>query len=207
VRCSWCVFALLACRHGRPPDAPLPDRTPYLFLFEAGRTWTLPAEQIATAGGATQRTSVTCKVAESKQVGDATVSRIACDPPHAGLLVAGTWVSTPAGLFHPYLPVDDPDELALLGDDDLLIGAIPKEREHSHALDQTQESIEAFGHAGSWCVRQTTSAAADRRAFALCFDGRAVTGGSDLVVGDGVWQQVRFGNAPPEPDEADAQAQ
>lgn len=201
MRAGALVLVLVGCRTPRAPAPPLPDRTPYLVLFETGHTWTLPGERATAPNASPERTNVTCSVEETKQVGDASVSRIRCAEPHAGLSIAGTWVATPAGLYHPHLPVDDPDELALLGDDDLLIAAIPKEREHSHALGHAQDTIEAFGFSGSWCVRQTTIAAADRRAFALCFDGRAITGGSDLVAGDGTWHQVRFGKAPPEADD------
>lgn len=179
------VLALLAGCGGKAATRP-PARTPYLILFEQGRTWTLPA-----ATGA-----VTCKVAQTKQVGDAMVSRLDC----GSLLVSGTWVSTPAGLYHPYLPVDDPDELALLDEDDLLLARIPEEREHSRALDGgAQDSIEAFAYEGSWCVRQTTQSPSDRRTYTLCFDGTHITGGGeDTASGGGAAQRITFGTAPPE---------
>lgn len=183
------VLALLAGCGGKTAVRP-PARTPYLILFEQGRTWTLPGPATGSAG------AVTCKVAQTKQVGDATVSRLEC----AGLLVSGTWVSTPAGLYHPYLPVDDPDELALLGEDDLLISRIPAEREHSHALEGgAQDSIEAFAFDGSWCVRQTTQSPTDRRSYTLCFDGTNITGGAEDTASPGAPAARRtFGNAPPE---------
>lgn len=178
------VLGLLAACGGKTANRP-PARTPYLILFEQGRTWTLPA-----ASGA-----VTCKVASSKQVGDATVSRLDC----GSLLVSGTWVSTPAGLYHPYLPVDDPDELAMLGEDDLLIARIPAEREHSHALGGgVQDSIETFAFEASWCVRQTTQSSTDRRAYTLCFDGTNITGGGEDTVGGDEPHRIVFGKAPPE---------
>jgi hypothetical protein len=170
------------------------------MLFEQGKTFTLPATQTSSAGPASSGTA-TCTVAEVKPVADATVSRIACTAPHQGLLVAGTWVATPAGLYHPYLPVDDPDELTLLGDDDLLVATIPTERDHAHTSGQTEESIEAFEHESSWCVRQTTTAGTDRRRFALCFDGTAVTGASDFVGTAAGWQRVELGAAPQDDDD------
>lgn len=181
-----CAGVLLAGCGGKTVHHRAPARTPYLILFEQGRTWTLPA-----ASG-----NVTCTVAATKQVGDATVSRLDC----GSLLVSGTWVSLPAGLYHPYLPVDDPDELALLGEDDLLIAKIPAEREHSHALDGgTQDSVEAFGFEGSWCVRQTTQSPTDRRAYTLCFDGTNITGGGEDTASPGTpAHRITFGAAPPE---------
>lgn len=187
---SLSVF--IACGGARARDRALPERTPYLMLFERGRSWTLPA-----AGGA-----VTCTVAEVKQVGDANVSRLDC----GALLVSGTWVATPAGLYHPYLPVDEPDELTLLGDDDLLLGAVAREREHSHALaGGAHDSIEAFGHDGSWCVRQTTEAPAqgERRSWTLCFDGTDLTGGAEDVTSGGVRKATSFGKTPPETGDVD----
>lgn len=182
------ALLLVGCGGARAPATPLPKRTPYLMLFQLGKSWTLPSQ----AG------PVSCKVADSKQVGDSTVSRLDC----GALLVSGTWVATPAGLYHPYLPVDDPDELALLGDDDLLIAAIPKEREHSRIAEGVEESVEAFGLAGSWCVRQTTQAPqGDRRTYALCFDGTNITGGSEDVVSSGERIQLQFGAAPPAHDD------
>lgn len=155
------------------------------MLFEQGRTWTLPSANAA----------VTCKVAETKQVGDATVSRLDC----GSLLVSGTWVSMPAGLYHPYLPVDEPDELALLGDDDLLITRNPAERDHNHVLaGGAQDSIEAFGFEGSWCVRQATATSTDRRSWTLCFDGKDITGGAEDTAGPTETHQVTFGQVPSE---------
>jgi hypothetical protein len=168
------------------------------MLFEQGRTFTLPA-RTTTSNGSSPAAS--CTVAEVKQIADASVSRISCAAPHQALLIAGTWVATPAGLYHPYLPVDDPDELTLLGDDDLLIAAIPAERDHRHTAGQTDEEIEAFEHGASWCVRHTTTAGTDRRQFALCFDGTTLTGASDLVGSGEDVQRVDLGAAPQ--DDAD----
>jgi hypothetical protein len=195
------VAAACACRTPRAPSPPLPDTTPYLALFERGHTFSLAARE----GPAT--TNVRCTVASVAQVGDANVSRLSCTPPHDSLLVNGTWVATPAGLYHPYLPIDSPDDLALLGDDDLLITTRPRERVHAHGVDGTSELVEAFGHAGSWCVRQTTSARDDMRSFSLCFDGRTVTGGSELVRTGGQSQRIDFGNAPPDHDDSDGEAE
>jgi hypothetical protein len=165
------------------------------MLFDQGRTFTLAAKQTSSKGPAASGTA-RCTVAEVKPLADATVSRISCTPPHQALLIAGTWVATPAGLYHPYLPVDDPDELTLLGDDELLIAAIPAERDHAHTTGQTDESIEALEYEGSWCVRHTTTAGQDRRTFALCFDGTQVTGASDFVATEAGWQRVELGAAP-----------
>lgn len=188
------VLALAACGPARAPTPPAPTRTPYLMLFERGKTFTLPSS----------RGDVSCTVADVKQVGDANVSRLQCAKPHDALLISGTWVATPAGLYHAYLPVDEPDELALLREDELLIGAIPNERDHEYVLEGTQESVEAFEHEGSWCVRQRTRAGTQLRLYTLCFDGRAITGGNERVIAeDGTQEDVEFGKAPELPQWSD----
>lgn len=208
MRCCVLLIAIASCGGNRVPAQPSTAETPYLMLFERGRTWALPIElSDATKRGdtwapaPTHRATLQCRVAEVKPVGDATVSRVACVAPHGGLLVVGTWVATPAGLYHPLLPIDDADELALLGDDDLLITATPKEREHAHALGHGADSIEAFPFAGSWCVRNTTATTEDLRSFTLCFDGKAVTGGAELVITGNELHRARFGAAPEDPED------
>jgi hypothetical protein len=144
---------------------------------------------------------VTCRVANVKPVGDATVSRLTCDEPNAGLLVVGTWVATPAGLYHPLLPVDDPDELALLGEDDLLLAANAAERSHDHVVEGTQIASEAFIYRSSWCVRETTTAGGDGRSYTLCFDGNGITGGGESITSAGATQSATFGAVPREDEE------
>jgi hypothetical protein len=172
--------------HAAPTRAPS-TRTPYVALFDQGKTWTLD--------------KVACRVAQVKPVGDATVAHIACDPPNAGLLVVGTWVATPAGLYHPLLPIDDPDELALLGEDDLLLGAIAAERSHDHVVGGTQIETDAFVYRSSWCVRETTTAGSDSRSYTLCFDGNGITGGGETVTSAGATQSATFGAVPREDEE------
>jgi hypothetical protein len=188
----FAACALAAC-HSKAgfKMTPPPTRMPYMPLFIVGNAWKLP---LIEANGT--RSNITCRVADSKPIGDATVAHLACDPPHAGLLVVGTWVATPAGLYHPLVPVDEPDELALLGEDDLLIAANAVEHEHTHKIDQADDEIEAFVFEGSWCVRETTATTEDRRSYTLCFDGRALMGGGESVGKGTAVQQVRFGMAP-----------
>ena len=184
------VLCLSAC-HAPAPRSET-KRPPYLALFERGRRWSLPIESAAERG------TLHCEVAEVKQVGDGTVARVTCAKPHAALLIVGTWVATPTGLYHPLLPIDDPDELALLGEDDLLLASHPKERQHSHVIAGAQDSIEAFTFHASWCVRDTTAAQSDRRSYTLCFDATGMTGGDELViVGGQAEHRTRFGAAPP----------
>lgn len=182
----------------------------YLVLFERGRSWTLSIETThgrkqgeRFAASSSERGNVTCEVSEVKQIGDANVARVSCKPPHAGLLVVGTWVATPAGLYHPALPIDDADELAMLGEDDLLLSAKPRDREHSHALGDAQDSVEAFSFKRSWCVRNTITTESDRRAYTLCFDATGVTGGGEVIIvgADSTWHRTHFGAAPPDPDD------
>lgn len=198
---SLLLIGLCAACHSKPATTtPPPTRMPYMPLFVVGHVWTLP---IIEANG--KRANITCRVTADKPVGDASVAHLGCDAPYAGLLVNGTWVATPAGLYHPLVPVDEPDELALLGDDDLLLTANAQEHEHSHHIDQADDEIEAFVFEGSWCVRETTATAEDRRSYTLCFDGRALTGGGESIgKGAGV-QQVRFGMAPADDGDQNAQ--
>lgn len=180
------VCALAAC-HSQPRS--VPTRTPYLALFERGKSWTLPA----SSG------SVTCHVAEVKQVGDANVARLRCNP--ASLLIAGDWVATPAGLYHPLVPVDEPDELALLTDDDLLLAANATEREHEHVVQGAHATINAFMHHGSWCVRETMVLGHQERSYTLCFNAQGITGGDEVIVGDEP-TTTTFGDAPAREAEA-----
>jgi hypothetical protein len=196
MRFALVAVIALACRTGTPTAPTPPPQTPYLSLFHSGHTFSLTGRMTSRGWPAGAVTAVRCRVAESKQVSDANVARLECDAPHAGLLVVGTWVATPAGLYHPALPVDDPDELSLLGDDDLLITSTPKERDHEHALDAASEHLEALPHGGSWCVRQTTTAGRDRRSYTLCFDRTTITGIADLTAIGDDWQRVELGAMP-----------
>ena len=203
------LAAVAACHASSAPTTPpVMTSTPYLNLFQRGYAFGGHGEAThaqrtgdAWAASPAKPTDVTCHVEDVKSVGDAQVSTVRCGAPQAALLVGGTWVSTPAGLYHPLLPVDDPDELALLGQDDLLINATPKDREHSHAVELTQISTEALTHKGSWCVRETTSAQQDHRSWTLCFAASGVTGGSEVVFNATTLDRVTFGTVPDDPDD------
>jgi hypothetical protein len=205
---SPALLALAACGGTAKPSPAGTSQPPYLALFERGRAWSLPGETVtgerqgeAWPAKDTRRGNVECSVAEVKPIADATVARLQCAPPNAGLLVVGAWVATPAGLYHPALPIDDPDELALLGDEDLLITAKAKEREHSQASDGMQHTIEAFSHDRSWCVRDSTVVDPERRHYTLCFGPGGITGGGELVVGERSWHRTTFGSVPADPDD------
>ena len=203
---------LAACGSSSPPvvaNAAVKG-PPYLALFERGRAWTLPIE--VTSGRKpdafvvdhTDRGQVRCAVADVRRVGDANVAKLACGEPYKDLSIAGTWVAEPAGLYHPAIPIDEPDDLSTLTDDDLLLNAAPAERAHSHALEAgAQQSVEAFAFDHAWCVRETTSAGADRRAYTLCFDAGGLTGGSDIMIvgADATWRRATFGKVPADPDD------
>ncbi len=197
------ALGLFACGGTAQPRASSTTQPPYLALFERGRRWTLPIEttdghlrgdDFVTTG--TQRGSLACEVAEVKQVGDANVARLDCAKPYNGLLVVGWWVATPAGLYHPALPIDDADELSLFGDIDLLLPARPTDYEHTVAADGVQHAVEAFRHRESWCGRDTMVAAQERRHYTVCFAASGITGGGDLVVAGGEWHRTSFGVAP-----------
>lgn len=181
------LACVIACHGAHAPTARPPTHTPYLALFEQGRAWTIG--------------KATCRVTEVKSVGDASVAHLACDPPNAGLLVVGTWVATPGGLFHPLLPVDDPDELALLGDADLLLASNATEGSHEHLIEGTHISDEAFVHESSWCVRQTTVLGPESRSFTLCFAAAGITGIAETVVSNGATTSAAFGSVPAEETE------
>ncbi len=205
------VGLVAACGSRAPAVAKTAAKTPpYLALFERGHAWTLPIE--ITSGRKpdafvvdhTDRGQVRCAIADVRRVGDANVAKLACGEPYRDLSIAGTWVAEPAGLYHPAIPIDGPDDLSTLGDDDLLLNAAPAERAHSHALGAgAQQSTEAFAFGDAWCVRETTSAGADRRAYTLCFGTAGITGGSDSVVvgSDATWRRATFGKVPPDPDD------
>lgn len=203
------LVLVAACHPTRAPTTPpAMTSTPYLALFERGHAFgghgeITHAERKGEAWAASpaRPIEIRCHVEDARSVGDATVSNVRCEAPQAALLVGGTWVATPAGLYHPLLPVDDPDELALLGEDDLLVQTTPKEREHSHVIERTQISIEALTHKGSWCVREATTAQEDHRSWTLCFAASGVTGGSELVFDATTLDRVRFGNVPDDPDD------
>ncbi len=197
-----------SCRQP-PPAAPAkPTGPPYVALFQLDRAWSLPVE---VAAGHKQgssyalehsaRGSLNCKVSSVRTFGDATVAHVACDPPMADLLAAGTWVQTPAGLFHPVLPMDDAEDIANLGDEDMLIAAIPVERHHDHAIDQTKFASDAFELAAGWCIREISSGGDTRRGFTLCFDASGVTGGDDLLIAGEQWRRSRFGQPVPDPED------
>jgi len=207
------LVAVAACGSRKPVVAvATPAVPPYLALFDDGHTWTMT---IAVASGhmapvfthdrATTGT-LTCTVSNVHRVGDATVAKLGCAKPFDDLLISGTWVATPAGLFHPALPIDGPDDLVMLGDNDLLLNAVPRERQHSHALESApdmpapQEEIESWRRerGKAWCVKDTTTADPDRRSFTICFDASGIAGGADLVITgpEKSWHRSIFGSAP-----------
>jgi len=209
VRCL-AALALVACSGAVKPASSGPSQPPYLALLQQGQRWSLPIETIngehrgdAWVATSTERGTLSCEVAEVKAVADATSSRVQCAPPYAGLLVVGYWVATPTGLYHPALSVDDADELALLGENDLLLTAKPTEREHSQAATGMQHAIEAFRYQRSWCMRDAVMTEEDRRHFTLCVDAPGITGGGELVVNgnEHSWHRSTFGTVVEDPDD------
>jgi hypothetical protein len=196
------VLALGACG-GATRGASNSTQPPYLSLFSRGRSWTLPIETVDGLQRGEQyvvtktgRATLSCTVAEVKQIANADVARVTCAKPHDSLLIVGWWVSTQAGLYHPALPIDDADDLSLFGDIDLLLPARPTEYEHTEAVDGVQHAVESFRHGSDWCARDTMVAAQERRHYTLCFGEHGVTGGGDLAVDGGEWHRTTFGAVP-----------
>ncbi len=175
------VVVLVACG-GATHAADKPKPPPYAMLFERGRAWAEGIEVITghvEPGGyvadETKNDVVRCRVVEVRATAEARTSTVTCSPPYAGLLVTGDWVATPAGLVHP--PVEpNAEEIA------------------GHA--QAATSREAFTFEHAWCVRETAVSERDHHELALCFDGKGVSGGGELVIGDEKWHLARFGKAP-----------
>jgi hypothetical protein len=184
---AWLV--LTAC--GPHASRPSHGGPPYLAMFRAGASWTLRA---GTPGAVD---AVTCSIATVTRLGDSTVSRLTCAKPHDDLGIVGWWVAAPAGLYHPATAPENPDDLAALTEDDLLINAHADERHHAVALGDTHEMIDAipFGH--GWCTSTETTNGADRRAWTLCVDDTGIVGVADIVAAPGAaTASARFGALP-----------
>ena len=184
------LAALAGC--GAHPAGPRRDGPPYLAIFDASRSWTLRAGADA----------IDCRVADVARLGDASVAHVVCAKPHDDLGIVGWWVAAPAGLYHPPTRPESPDELAALGENDLLLNARPVERHHEVDLDEAHETIDAVPLGRGWCVSTETANGVARRAWTLCFDDAGVVGVADLVeMGSGSAADERFGALPT--DDAD----
>lgn len=209
----WKYMVLVCACGATPVTAPATvGGPPYLALFAAGKTWSLPLAVTTGHAGATDKTergAARCWIEKVDQVGDAHVAHLVCGKPYDDLSIAGTWVAEPAGLYHPPGPIDQPDDLSTLTDDDLLINAVPAERQHSHALEAgaagapAQGNVEAFKHGSVWCVRETITTGAEWRGYTLCFDASGIVGGSELMftAADQAWRRVVFGSVPADSDD------
>jgi hypothetical protein len=179
------LAALAGC--GTHAEAPHTSGPPYVAMFGAGRTWTLHAGADVAE----------CRVDTVSRLGDSSLSRVRCAKPHDDLGIAGWWVSSPAGLYHPYTQPESPDELAALSEDDLLLNVHPAERHHQVMLGETHVALDAVPFAQGWCVSTETATGPARRAWMLCLDDRGIVGISDVVdMGSGA-TSARFGNLPP----------
>jgi len=185
---------------------------PYLKLIAPDNEWTLP---IKTASGRfangyktdhQEQGTAHCRVAKLERIAEASVARLACDKPYDDLSITGTWVAQPGGLYHPLGPITQPDDLATLVDDDLLITERPHERDHSHTTDVANRHVEASQFGTGWCVHDKTIALGldpgelgDRRSFILCFDATGIVAASefDTVASDKTWRSAQLGSYPP----------
>ncbi|MGE5180499.1 MAG: hypothetical protein ACM31C_00480 [Acidobacteriota bacterium] len=178
------ALATAACGGTHAPAKPQPP--PYAALFERGKAWTHDVD--VTTGSHDAKSGrffadhvehgvLRCRTTEVTATATARTATLACAPPHAGLLVAGAWVGTASGLSHP--PAEPTaEELA--------------------AQPETAASSEAFVYDHAWCIRETMVGERAHREVALCFDGKGVSGGGELVIAapDEAWHLARFGKAP-----------
>jgi hypothetical protein len=184
VKLATLLVVLAGC--GSHAEHPHADGPPYLAMFGPGHSWTLRAGSDAAE----------CHVSTANRLGDATLSRIQCAKPHDDLGIVGWWVASPAGLYHPYTQPENPDELAALGEDDLLLNVRPTERHHEVTLDETHETLDAVQFGRGWCISTETANAGARRAWTLCLDDSGIVGVADLVdMGSGA-TSARFGALP-----------
>lgn len=210
------MCGLCACGAAAPvPKHVTADQDrPFLKLIEPDNEWTLPItvqsghhDGTGTHVDKRETGQVHCRIKSLERIGDAAVAHLVCDKPYDDLSISGTWVAEPAGLYHPLGPITQPDDLATLVDDDLLINDVPRERDHSHTNDVSNRKVEAFPWKTGWCVHDKTSAAdaeaqrfADRRSFTLCFDRKTgILAASELdeVQADGTFRAVHIGDDPP----------
>ena len=215
----WLLASVMGCTPAATPVTPHASTPrPYLKLIEPDNEWTLPI--VASSGHYDQHSyvrdqhaaaSVHCRITKLEHIGEAAVSHLQCDKPYDDLSITGTWVAQVNGLYHPLGPITQPDDLASLVDDDLLISDQPRERDHSHTTDTSTRTVEAttWKHDG-WCVHDKTIAigleaheAGDRRSFTLCFDSTGIVAASEYdTVTDGTWRSIQIGAGPPiDPDD------
>jgi hypothetical protein len=206
------LLLVIACAPVAKPVAPAHESArPYLKLIEPDNEWTLPI--VVTTGHFSsgykpeQHTAgkVHCTIAKLEHIGEAAVSLLKCDKPYDDLSINGTWVAQTNGLYHPLGPITQPDDLASLVDDDLLIRDQPRERDHSHTGDLSTRTVEATKQKAGWCVHDKTTEngvatgeLGDRRSFTLCFDQTGIVSDSeyDTVKSDGSWRSVQIGTNP-----------
>lgn len=211
-RVALCVVAACGSRPAATAHPPRVTERPYLKLIEPDNEWTLPIK-IASGhydhGYQTDQHAdgkVHCRIAKLERIGEASVARLACDKPYDDLSISGTWVAQPGGLYHPLGPITQPDDLATLVDDDLLITERPHERDHSHTTEVADRRVDASRYGDGWCVHDKTSALGletnefgDRRSFILCFDAAGIFAASeyDTVASDHTWRSAQIGVHPP----------
>ncbi len=178
------ALVIAACGGTRAPAPAKPP--PYAPLFERGSAWTHPVDVTTGTHDAksgrffadhVEHGVLRCRTSDVTATAAARVATLTCAPPYATLLVHGAWVASPSGLSHPAAE-PTADELA--------------------AQPQTSASSEAFVFEQAWCLRETTIGERDHREVALCFDGKGVSGGGELVIAapDEAWHLARFGKAP-----------
>ncbi len=206
---AWLVLFVVGCSRAPAPKHASSTERPWLTLFDRAHQWTLPA--VVTIGRAgshepSQTATVHCAIKALEHVGTAVVSHLACDRPFDDLSISGQWVAQPQGLYHPLIPITEPDDLATLQDEDLLINDPPRDRDHSHTMGTSTRSVVTVRDQDRWCVTDKTELSdlephdlGERRSFTLCMTAAAgIVAASELEANnDGSWRSIQIGASPP----------
>ncbi len=208
---------LIGCASASPPVAkqvPYAGK-PWLKLVEPDNEWTLAITEVSghfDASGIHADKHATgkvhCKITALDHVGEAVVSHLKCDKPYDALSLSGQWVQQPNGLYHPLIPVTQPDDLSTLLDDDLLLLDPPHERDSTHSTESSVHRVEAaHDDHGNWCLYDKTSAVGlkpaefgDRRSFIVCMSpevGIVAASEFETIAADKTWHAVQIGANPP----------
>jgi hypothetical protein len=138
----------------------------YAALFDAGRSWTFTYTE--SSGGDTDAHDVTCKVVDVHATDVGILGKIECTPAFSfeeAVLVPGTYLATPKGLFH----VDGDATFKLLD-------AKPKKSKKSWKQDGEAHRLEVRKTRGAWCIEHHIAGVDNTITETVCFDGHGLAG-------------------------------